>query len=67
VGASRKAFLGEVLADVDGTRRAVDEREYAGTTLTVLLAERGVWGLRVHDVRAHRDVLRVLARVKGDQ
>jgi len=67
VGASRKAFLGEVLADADGTRRAVDEREYAGTTLTVLLAERGVWGLRVHDVRAHRDVLRVLARVKGDQ
>ena len=67
VGASRKAFLGEVLADADGTRRAVNEREYAGTTLTVLLAEQGVWGLRVHDVRAHRDVLRVLARMKGDQ
>jgi dihydropteroate synthase len=67
VGASRKAFLGEVLADADGTRRGVDEREYAGTTLTVLLAQQGVWGLRVHDVRAHRDVLRVLARMKGDQ
>ena len=32
--------------------RPVDEREYASTALTVLLAERGVWGLRVHDVRA---------------
>jgi dihydropteroate synthase len=65
VGASRKTFLGSVLADPDGTVRPVDEREYAGTALTVVLALRGVWGLRVHDVRAHRDVLRVLARLEG--
>ena len=30
----------------------------------MLLAAQGVWGLRVHDVRAHRDVLRVLARME---
>ena len=61
VGASRKQFLGTLLAAADGTPRAVDEREYAGSALTLLLAQRGVWGLRVHDVRASHDTLRVLA------
>jgi dihydropteroate synthase len=61
VGASRKQFLGSLLATADGTPRAVDEREYAGTALTLLLAQRRVWGLRVHDVRASHDTLRVLA------
>jgi dihydropteroate synthase len=65
VGASRKQFLGALLTAADGSPRAVDEREYAGTALTVLLAQRGVWGLRVHDVRASRDTLRVLARMAG--
>ena len=59
VGASRKSFLGRLLADPAGTVRPVDEREHASTALTVLLAQRGVWGLRVHDVRAARDALRV--------
>jgi dihydropteroate synthase len=65
VGASRKQFLGALLAAADGTPRAVDEREFAGTALTLLLAQRGVWGLRVHDVRASRDTLRVLACMAG--
>jgi len=65
VGASRKQFLGTLLAAADGTPRAVDEREYAGTALTLLLAQRGVWGLRVHDVRASHDTLRVLACMAG--
>lgn len=62
VGASRKSFLGHLLADADGTPRPVDEREHANTALTVLLAQRGVWGLRVHDVRSCRDALEVLER-----
>jgi dihydropteroate synthase len=65
VGASRKQFLGALLASADGAPRAVDEREYAGTALTLLLAQRGVWGLRVHDVRASRDTLRVLTCMTG--
>ena len=63
VGASRKAFLGALLAEPDGTPRAVGEREYANVALTVLLALRGVWGVRVHDVRASRDALAVVCRV----
>jgi dihydropteroate synthase len=62
VGASRKSFLGSLLADADGTPRPVDDREAATTALTVLLAQQRVWGLRVHDVRASRDALRTVAR-----
>jgi dihydropteroate synthase len=63
VGASRKAFLGRLLAASDGTVRPVDQREHAGIAVTVRLAGLGLWGLRVHDVRAHRDALRVVAEL----
>ncbi|MBO0844936.1 MAG: dihydropteroate synthase [Nocardioides sp.] len=62
VGASRKSFLGRLLTAPDGTLRPVDDREDATTALTVLLAQQGVWGVRVHDVRASRDALRALER-----
>jgi dihydropteroate synthase len=65
VGASRKSFLGSLLAAPDGTPRPVDEREAANLALTLLLAQRGVWGIRVHDVRGSRDVLRVLDQMGG--
>jgi len=63
VGASRKSFLGRLLTGPGGAARPVDEREHANTALTVHLAQRGVWGLRVHDVRAASDALRVVARL----
>jgi dihydropteroate synthase len=62
VGASRKSFLGTLLAGSDGTPRGVDGREHATTALHVLLAQEGVWGLRTHDVRAAHDALLALAR-----
>jgi dihydropteroate synthase len=64
VGASRKSFLGALLADADGQPRPVDGRDVAGHALTLLLAQRGVWGVRVHDVRGTRDVLRVWERMR---
>jgi dihydropteroate synthase len=66
VGASRKSFLGRLLADARGTTRPVGMREHANTAITVHLAQRGVWGLRVHDVRAARDALRVVERLTGE-
>ncbi len=66
VGGSRKSFLGSLLAE-NGTVRPVDDREAAGTALTLLLAQQGVWGIRVHDVRASRDALRVLARLEEER
>jgi dihydropteroate synthase len=65
VGASRKSFLGRLLASSDGVERPVDEREHATTALTVVLAQAGVWGLRVHDVRSCRDALRVLEALEA--
>jgi len=63
VGASRKSFLGRLLADPQGVERPVEEREHGTTALSVVLARMGVWGLRVHDVRACRDALTVLQRL----
>jgi dihydropteroate synthase len=66
VGASRKSFLGTLLAS-GGSPRAVGEREHANTALTVLLAQQGVWGLRVHDVLSAKDALRVLERLDQEE
>ncbi|WP_134741148.1 dihydropteroate synthase [Nocardioides sp. 503] len=61
VGASRKAFLGRLLADAEGTPRPVDEREHAHVAVVLHCARQGVWGMRVHDVRASRDALAAYA------
>ena len=64
VGASRKSFLGRVLADPAGTSRPVDEREAATIALTAYAAAQGAWGVRVHDVRANVDAARTIAAVR---
>jgi dihydropteroate synthase len=55
VAASRKSFLGTLLAGPDGTPRPVNGREDATTALTAYCAEHGVWGVRVHEVRPSVD------------
>ena len=60
VGASRKRFLGALLADESGPR-AIPEREAATTAVTALLAARQVWAVRVHNVRDSADAVRVAA------
>ena len=62
IGASRKRFLGALLAAPDGTPRPARERDDASAALTALLAERGVWGVRVHAARANRDAVDTVAR-----
>jgi dihydropteroate synthase len=64
VGASRKRFLGELLTVPDGPR-PVRERDDAGTAITALLAAAGVWGVRTHTVRPHRDAIAVAARMSA--
>ncbi len=64
IGASRKSFLGRVLADPAGTSRPVDEREAATVALTAYAAAQGAWGVRVHDVRANVDAARTIAAVR---
>lgn len=60
VGASRKRFLGALLADASGDPRPPDGRETATAVISALAALHGVWGVRVHDVRASVDALRVV-------
>ena len=67
VGGSRKSFLGSLLRGADGSPRAVGDRESASTALTLLLAQRGVWAIRVHDVRASADALAVLERLEQER
>ncbi len=62
VGASRKRFLGELLAGPEGPR-PVRERDDAGLAITTLLAHSGVWGVRTHTVRPHRDAIAVAGRL----
>ena len=66
VGSSRKSFLGSLLDDGAGARPVYD-REHANVAVTTLLASTGVWGLRVHDVRASMDALRVVVRMRPGQ
>jgi dihydropteroate synthase len=57
--ASRKSYLGRLLAAPDGTPRPVGEREAATVASSVLAVAAGAWGVRVHDVRATVDALAV--------
>lgn len=60
VGASRKRFLGSLLAGPDGTPRPPDGRETATAVVSALSAVAGAWGVRVHDVRASVDAIKVV-------
>jgi dihydropteroate synthase len=62
VGASRKAFLGLLLADDAGEPRPPVERDHATAAISALAAIRGVWCVRVHDVRSSRDAVAVATR-----
>ena len=60
VGASRKRFLGSLLAGPDGEVRPPDGRETATAVVSALAALHGAWGVRVHDVRASVDAVKVV-------
>lgn len=60
VGASRKRFLGSLLA-VDGEPRPLAERDAATDAISALAAAAGAWCVRVHDVRGSRDAVQVAA------
>lgn len=57
--ASRKSYLGALLAGPDGSPRPTDERAAATIATSVLAVAAGAWGVRVHDVRGTADALAV--------
>ncbi len=56
VGASRKRFLGTLLARSDGPP---SDRDAATAAVSALAAAAGVWAVRVHEVRSSVDAVRV--------
>jgi dihydropteroate synthase len=61
VGLSRKSMLGAA------TGRTVEERVAASVAAAVLAVERGARIVRVHDVAATRDALKVWTATTGGQ
>ncbi|HEV7909092.1 MAG TPA: dihydropteroate synthase [Pseudonocardiaceae bacterium] len=59
IGASRKRFLGSLLAGPDGVPRPPDGREGATAAVSALAAVAGAWGVRVHDVDRTLDAVAV--------
>jgi len=59
VGASRKRFLGTVLAAADGTARPPRGRDVATAAVSALAVHAGAWGVRVHDVESSMDAVAV--------
>jgi len=61
VGGSRKGFLGRLLAGPDGSPRPFAESDQATVAVTALAAAAGAWCVRVHQVPANVDAVRVAA------
>ncbi|WP_443689882.1 dihydropteroate synthase [Nonomuraea aurantiaca] len=64
IGASRKRFLGRLLADADGTPRPFSGSDDATVAVTALAAHAGAWCVRVHEVGPNADAVRVAAAWK---
>jgi dihydropteroate synthase len=65
VAASRKRFLGRVLAGPDGAVPPARERDAATAAVSAIAAHEGAWAVRVHEVRATADAVRVARAVEG--
>ena len=61
IGASRKRFLGALLATRAGVPPSPSLRDNATTAVTALAAAAGAWCVRVHDVTGSADAVRVAA------
>ena len=55
IGASRKSFLGALLAEPNP-----DRREAASVAITTEVARQGVWAVRTHGVKDHVDAIKVV-------
>lgn len=65
VAASRKRFLGHVLAGEDSAPPPARERDAATAAISALSANAGAWAVRVHAVRPTADAVRVARAVEG--
>ena len=60
VGASRKRFIANALDDQNPTAVTNQRRDLATAVLTALLLQRKLWGVRVHNVEATVDAIKMV-------
>ncbi|BBA98007.1 putative dihydropteroate synthase [Actinacidiphila reveromycinica] len=66
VAASRKRFLGRVLAGAESSAPPpARERDAATAAVTAIAAREGAWAVRVHEVRASADAVRVARAIEA--
>jgi dihydropteroate synthase len=65
VAASRKRFLGRVLADEAGDPPPARARDAATAAVSAIAAREGAWAVRVHEVRASADAVRVARAIEA--
>ncbi|UWE07877.1 dihydropteroate synthase [Actinacidiphila bryophytorum] len=65
VAASRKRFLGRVLAGTAGDPPPARERDAATAAVTAIAAREGAWAVRVHEVHASADAVRVARAIES--
>jgi dihydropteroate synthase len=59
IGASRKRFLGDLLG-----ANSADDRDSASVAITTIMAKAGIWGVRTHSVKPHRDAIAVVEEMR---
>ncbi len=64
VGASRKRFIAGVIEPDEPAEVSSERRDLATAVLTALLLQRKIWGVRVHNVLATTDAIRVVAALR---
>ena len=62
VGASRKRFLGELTGSENP-----DDREAATIAITAAMAKLGIWAVRTHSVKPHRDAIATVSALSKDR
>lgn len=65
IGTSRKSFLGRILADRDGNPAPVEQRLHGSLATMTAAILKGAHIVRVHDVRAAVEAVRVVDVLKG--
>lgn len=65
VAASRKRFLGRILAGDNGEPPPARERDAATAAVTAIAAREGAWAVRVHEVHASADAVRVARAIEA--
>ena len=64
VGASRKRFIAGVIEPEEPAEVSNERRDLATAVLTALLLQRKIWGVRVHNVLATSDAIKIVAALR---